>query len=424
MRFYVERVYSTKIKYLVVNLISKMNTKNSLIVIFSFVFSFVFCQEKTNEKEPNTVDFKTYFEKMERSNLAQEYRGIETDAGRETNLFSIKPTGISTESIQKAAKTFLRSLNPEQENRTIFPIEDKEWRMWSNVDNGIYKRQGVSIKEMDENQRKLAFDLMQVSLSLKGLKLSKDIMKTDQTLREYNNDDPAYDEELYYFTILGEPSETEPWGWQIDGHHLVINYFLLGDLVVMSPVFMGGEPIITTTGKYKGNTLFQDEQNLGLAFMQTLNKEQQDKATLNPNKDHNDLKASASKDNISLNYSGIAYSELTGEQQEALIHLAEQYINNLKEGHSQVKMEEIKSHLDDTWFAWVGNITADAVFYYRIHSPVVLIEFDHQGLVGMPKNGYDGPSRQHIHTMVRTPNGNDYGKDLLRQHKEIHHHEN
>tara|TARA_R110001606_G_scaffold15748_7_gene64173 strand:+ start:6015 stop:6278 length:264 start_codon:yes stop_codon:yes gene_type:complete len=87
-------------------------------------------------------------------------------------------------------------------------------------------------------------------------------------------------------------------------------------------------------------------------------------------------------------------------------------------------MEEIKFHLDDTWFAWVGNITADAVFYYRIHSPVVLIEFDHQGLVGMPKNGYDGPSRQHIHTMVRTPNGNDYGKDLLRQHKEIHHHEN
>ena len=28
----------------------------------------------------------------------------------------------------------------------------------------------------------------------------------------------------------------------------------------------------------------------------------------------------------------------------------------------------------------------------------------------------DAPSRHHIHTVVRTPNGNDYGADLLRQH--------
>jgi len=31
------------------------------------------------------------------------------------------------------------------------------------------------------------------------------------------------------------------------------------------------------------------------------------------------------------------------------------------------------------------------------------------------------PTRQHIHTVVRTPNGNDYGKDLLRQHYKLHH---
>jgi hypothetical protein len=32
------------------------------------------------------------------------------------------------------------------------------------------------------------------------------------------------------------------------------------------------------------------------------------------------------------------------------------------------------------------------------------------------------PTRQHIHTIVRTPNGNDYGKDLLRQHLAQHPH--
>jgi hypothetical protein len=27
----------------------------------------------------------------------------------------------------------------------------------------------------------------------------------------------------------------------------------------------------------------------------------------------------------------------------------------------------------------------------------------------------DAPSRHHVHTVVRTPNGNEYGRDLLRQ---------
>ena len=112
---------------------------------------------------------------------------------------------------------------------------------------------------MNKNQRNLAFKLMQEALSAKGLQLSKDIMKTDQTLRELNNNNPMFDEDLFYFTIMGTPSATEPWGWQIDGHHLVINYFVLGDQVVMTPTFMGGESIITETGKYKGNTLFQDD---------------------------------------------------------------------------------------------------------------------------------------------------------------------
>ncbi len=102
--------------------------------------------------------------------------------------------------------------------------------------------------------------------------------------------------------------------------------------------------------------------------------------------------------------------------------LVYQYISNMREGHQQIKMEEVKSHLENTWFSWVGDTSEDAVFYYRIHSPVLLIEFDHQRVIGVPNTDDGKPSRNHIHTVVRTPNGNDYGKDLLRQHLEKHHH--
>lgn len=374
---------------------------------------------KTEEKQELSGAEK-YFAELEAKALSEPFRGIESENGKESGLFPIKSTGVSTAPIQKAAKSFLNSLAEVQQERTQFAIDDDEWRKWCNVDNGIYHRQGISLKEMTKIQKEAAFGLMQVSLSAKGLQLSKDIMKTDQTLKELNGGDLAYDEELYFFTLMGKPSPSEPWGWQLDGHHLVINYFVLGDQVVMSPVFMGGEPIIATSGKYKGNTLFQDEQNFGLDFMLSLSKQLQTEATLSSTKHNNDIKAEASKDNVTLNYEGVPVSKLSKEQKGKLVHLITQYINNMEEGHHKLKMEEIMNHWSDTYFAWIGKTTSDAVFYYRIHSPVVLIEFDHQAAVGVP-NSPKGPIRNHIHTILRTPNGNDYGKDLLQQHLEKSH---
>jgi hypothetical protein len=376
---------------------------------------------KTSEVEIPEVDENSFMMKMQSKELKDSFKGIYTSNGKENDLFPIVSTGVSTEPIIKAGEKFVSSLSDRQHKKSVFDVQNDEWRKWSNVDNGIFKRQGTSLKEMSKKQRQLAFDLMQTSLSAKGLQLSKDIMKTDQTLRELNNDKLIFDEELYFFTIMGKPSNNEPWGWQIDGHHLVINYFVLGDQIVMTPTFMGGEPIITTTGKYKGNTLFQDKQNIGLKFMQSLSLEEQKQAIISNEKRHNDAKTEAFKDNVILDYQGLKLSELTQTQKKALLNLTEKYISNMRQGHSKVKMEEIERHIDNTYFAWIGATDKDAVFYYRIHSPVVLIEFDHQGAIGV-RSKERGATRNHIHTVVRTPNGNDYGKDLLKQHLEKHHH--
>jgi hypothetical protein len=95
----------------------------------------------------------------------------------------------------------------------------------------------------------------------------------------------------------------------------------------------------------------------------------------------------------------------------------------MREGHAEIRMSEVAARLDETYFAWIGGHTDDSVYYYRIHSPVLLIEFDHQTPIGLRHYNEPGvPYRGHIHTTVRTPNGNDYGKDLLRQHYAMHPH--
>ena len=118
-----------------------------------------------------------------------------------------------------------------------------------------------------------------------------------------------------------------------------------------------------------------------------------------------------------------AWPDKVREYREGKKSLIGLFVGNMREGHARVRMEKVEEHLDETWFAWIGDTTEDSVFYYRIHSPVILIEFDHQRPVGT-RHLYppDRPTRQHIHVVVRTPNGNDYGKDLLRQHLETHPH--
>src|SRR5215210_2000332 len=320
--------------------------------------------------------FRRMSEEAERAGLAEPFKGITADGQVTADLFPIQATRVSTAPVRNAAERFLSSLTAEQRAKTMFPIDDPEWRKWMN--QHFYMRQGISFKEMTTAQREAAFGLMRASLSARGVELTRNIMRLNETLAELTGDHEFMGEWLYYITIMGKPSATEPWGWQLDGHHAIINYFVLGDQVVMTPHFAGSEPVIATSGKYKGTAILQEEQNQGFALLQALNETQRKQAVLNFSKTGNNNLTEAFKDNVVLDYAGCRASELSARQYKDLIELIDMYVGNMNEGHARVKMKEVKRHLDNTWFAWIGGTEANSAFYYRIHSPVVLIEFDHQ----------------------------------------------
>jgi len=355
--------------------------------------------------------------------LAEPFKGITANGKIESGLFAIRSTGVSTAPVRQATDAFLAGLTADQRKKTTFKVDDVEWRKWMN--QSFYVRAGVSFLEMTAAQRDLAFALLRASLSAKGVKQTRDIMRLNQTLGELNDDNfDEYGEFQYFITVMGTPSASEPWGWQLDGHHAVINYFVLGDQVVMTPFFAGSEPAIAHSGKYQGTSVLQVEQRDGLALVNALDPPARTKAILRFSKTGNENLTEAWHDNVVLDYAGVRASELTTAQQKQLIDLVALYVSNMDDGHARVKMDEVRSQLDRTWFAWIGGTESGSVFYYRIHSPVILIEFDHQqpaNLKHLAKNP-DLPNLEHVHTVVRTPNGNDYGKDLLRQHYLQHSH--
>jgi len=359
----------------------------------------------------------------EKSGLAEPFKGVTSDGTIVPNLYGLRSTGVSTAGVTKAATGFLAALTDDQRKRTAFPVGDDEWRKWMN--QHFYVRQGVSFQEMSPAQREAGIAVLRAGLSARGLKQTRDIMRLNETLGELNNNDfEQYGEWKYHLTVMGTPSATEPWGWQFDGHHAIINYFVLGDQVVMTPFFAGSEPVIATSGKFKGTSVLQDEQSQGLAFARTLDPDQRAKAVLSTEKTRNNNLTEAWKDNAVVPQAGIRTPDLSDRQRRQLLDLIALFIGNMDDGHAKVRMSEVERHLPQTSFAWIGKTEPGSVFYYRIQSPVVLIEFDHQTPANLRQLAKDpsAPNPEHIHVVVRTPNGNDYGKDLLRQHYAQHKH--
>jgi hypothetical protein len=356
---------------------------------------------------------------------AAPFVGITTDGRPRAGLFPLQRTGVSTDPITAAAEAYLASLDAAQRKAAQLPIDAPEWRTWSNI-SPFVMRHGVLLEELGEPQRVAALAIVAQSLSASGYRTTRDVMRLNHTLGELTGAWDEYGEWVYWLTIFGTPAPDEPWGWQLDGHHCNLNCLVLGDQLVLTPAFLGSEPVSAESGTYAGTRVFEREEQVGLALVRSLGPRQRAAAILcgpnelmselppgrfRPSEGH--IQGGAQHDDIQLPYAGIRVASLSQPQQAALLDLVRVYVGRLRDGHARVKLDEVCAHLDQTYFMWCGGTADDSVFYYRVHSPVLLIEFDHQcGIV------FDNetPSRIHIHTVVRTPNGNDYGKDLLRQH--------
>jgi fructose-1,6-bisphosphatase/inositol monophosphatase family enzyme len=358
--------------------------------------------------------------------LARPLAGVTTDGVVRTGLRSLDGPQVTTEPIVDAALALLQALTPEQRRQVSFAMDAIEWRTWINVHMNHF-RHGVMLEDLTPPVRELALDIMRATLSARGFDQARTIMRLNELLAELTGDFEAFGEWPYFVSIFGEPGGPEPWGWQIDGHHLCVNSVVFDGRIVMTPTFMGAEPRRVNHGPYAPISLFDPEERLGLDLIRSFDTAQRHRAVLYPSL-HPDqipvhlqnpfdgrMQAGAFHDNLVAPYQGVAGSEMTDAQRRVLLSLAGTFVGWAGDGHAEVRAEEVAGHLDETWFSWYGGTGDDSPFYYRVHSPVILIEFDHH-----PGVGFDNevPTRHHVHTVVRTPHGGDYGADLLRQHHE------
>jgi hypothetical protein len=351
----------------------------------------------------------------------QPFKGVTTDGRPIEGLYSLQPSGAPVEPAVNAALAWLESLDPATRAKASLKVDADAWRHWQNTPLVLRDTQ-VELEVQSDHQRALALELVRVSLSEQGYCRVREVIASNVFLGEINRLQQIMNAWSYTLTIFGSPSVTEPWGWQFFGHHLALNCMFFGRQMVLSPVFMGLEPDI---GHVQRRRMFEPHERAGLSLMRSLSETERAKAVLYdsmmtadqpPGRYHPDdgrQVGAAFQDNRIVPYEGIPVAALGAEPRKRVLEIADLFVNNLPTGPAEARLNEIERHLKDSHFAWIGKANDVDPFYFRIHSPVVLIEFDHHSGIFLANKE---PARFHAHTIIRTPNGNDYGVDLLRQH--------
>ena len=355
------------------------------------------------------------------------FKGVTTGGQLVGGLYQLEPTGHPTAEIRARAQALLVLLDGPQRAAALRPIDAPEWTRWCNA---VEMPHGFSLRGASPAQRHAVLELVRASLSPRGFDQVWGAMLLNEHLGEIVGNTSILNAWNYAITVFGPPTERGPWGWQLQGHHLALNCFVLDDHIVFTPQFVGAEPAIADDGPLKGLSILQEEERAGFELLQSLDSGQRGTAViissmlpqdLPPGRYHlgdQRIQTGAFNDNAVLPYEGLAGADMTASQRDKLAELIELYVSRLPQGHDQVRMHEVARHLSETHFSWIGAGGPEDPFYYKAHSPVILIEFDHHSGVALDNAHAE---KFHVHTQVRTPNGNDYGKDLLRQHQERFH---
>ena len=357
---------------------------------------------------------------------------------------SAAPSSTPTSRIVGAANAFLATLDATQRQAVLFKFDDEKQRArWSNFPTGVVERGGINLKQMTPTQRTAAMALVASALSQKGYQKVLEIMEGDEVnkIEEAKNGNRGpggpggrgngpppgaggpppdgrprfgrglssdlFGKDLYYISILGTPSEQDPWMLQFGGHHLALNITIAGERGVLTPTLTGAQPALYTEGGKVVRPL-GPESDKALALLKALTESQRKQAILSYQLA--DLVLGPGQDGKTIVPEGLKASTMTDHQRAMLLDVISEWAGIIHQSAATARMAQLKADINETWFSWSGPTTAEPgkniTAYYRIQGPHLVIEYAPQTLGGDPG--------LHVHTMYRDPT-NDYGRGLTQQ---------
>ena len=302
--------------------------------------------------------------------------------------------------IAAGANAFLNLLTESERSSIVYALDDPKRSNWSNLPAGLvrFDRNGIRIGDLNNDQTTALHEFLALSLSADGYRTVMEVVGADGVLAQSSNSRRLrFGADNYWLAFFGQPSATEPWGWQFGGHHLAFNVAVGAEHLTMSPTFIGVEPATYATGSQTSAPL-EEELQAGLMLINSLAEDQQNasKVRRRPQETY----TGAGKDGVIPNFEGSRVSIWSPGQQQSLLETVALWVGMMPNHSASLRLAEIESDLDETYFAWNGNLDGSGSIYYRIQGPQLIIEFSTQGRVAA--------SGGHYHSVYRDPT-NEYG---------------
>jgi Protein of unknown function (DUF3500) len=322
--------------------------------------------------------------------------------------------------IKQAAISFINSLDGLQKRSALLDFNDTARIKWNNLPVGLRARAGISIGNLNDDQRILLHRILSVSLSSQGYLKATSIMHLDNLIMMYydslfykNAIDSTEHNELmqlkwshrnYYLAFFGLPSDSN-WAYKIEGHHLSINFTFSNGKLSVTPFFVGTDPAEFKVSEYAGWRILGQEEDLGIKLINMLSSAQQEKATMSKDVPM-DIITSAESGKRLVDSWGIRGSEMNKGQLAILKYIIREFVFNLEYDKATAEYDKIiKAGIENVYFGWIGPYEESKPHYYILNGPTFLIEFDNRGF----SNG------NHIHCIWREK-GNEFGEDVLKNH--------
>ncbi len=334
----------------------------------------------------------------------------------DTTNVSDQSTDENVEALREAMVAFRSSLSEELLGEASNCLDSARVYLWHNTPANEDNRDGITYGDLSDEQYGLFVELIQAFMSDDGYQKVYEITQLSEGFVGEQNSE-LWNPEFYSIDMFGDPENTGSWGFQLDGHHAAINFFVNGDNVSIVPAFMGGEPV---AGTFNGEEfdIFSSERDMGLALYAALTEDELAAAVsdgiaslqVGPAERNGSPDPYIGDYDYSVFATGLKFSDMSTDTQALVTELMQVYVYNLETPFADTWWETISANMDDTYFVWSGDGDASAsdypVFYYRFYNPAVWIEYNVESNAGP---GVD--EGNHGHSIIRVPstlNGGDY----------------
>ena len=316
-----------------------------------------------------------------------------------------------------AVNAFVATLDEKQRESVVQSLLIDERTTWSNLPISMVLPDGILAGNLNDHQRSALHSLLRASMSSQGYAKAAGIMRLDDLLYDIESerfaDNPrrmAFVENRssgnYAVAVFGDP-DSQNWGWKLAGHHFAVNFTVADGRVGFTPMFVGSSPTTVEAGPYAGWMPLPHEASRGIEFMMSLTDTQQKVAKIHDNVADDIFEGPGRRASLE-GFEGLKADELSVDQMRLLRALIDEYVRNVDFDSAEAQLALINdAGWDELWFSWRGSVDLYGEFYFRVHGPRLLIEYNRQ-------------NPTHDHSVMRDPM-NDYGEDWLEHHyKEFH----